>query len=498
MSELILPKLNKFTISNRLKIINKLKKIINPENVLSENEEMKPYETDALSAYKQMPLAVILPENTQEVSAVLKYCNKENIKVIPRGAGTGLSGGALPLQDAILLGLGKFNKILEIDFDNKCVVAQPGVTNLSITHSVQDKGFYYAPDPSSQLACSIGGNVAENSGGVHSLKYGTTTNNILGVEIVLMDGRICNIGGKTLDQEGYDLLGLICGSEGLLGVITEVTVKILKKPQTVKAALIGFPSIEDGGSCVSEIISNGIVPAGMEIMDKALIEATDKFCKAGYPRNAEALLIVELDGTNSEVDELIKNVSEIAKKNNSSSIKLSKNEKERLSFWAGRKAAFPAMGAMAPDYYCMDGSIPRGKLAEVLKEIKRLSKEYNLPVANAFHAGDGNLHPLIMFDSNDKEQLRKTEEFGADILKYCVKVGGALTGEHGVGIEKRELMCEMFNDNDIQQQLSIKKSLDNHSLLNPGKVYPILRKCAEEGRIYVHRGEEKFPDIPRF
>ena len=498
MSELTLPQLNKFTISNRLKIINKLKKIINPENVLAENEEMKPYETDALSAYKQMPLAVILPENTQEVSLVLKYCNKENIKVIPRGAGTGLSGGALPLQDAILLGLGKFNKILEIDFDNKCVVAQPGVTNLSITHSVQDKGFYYAPDPSSQLACSIGGNVAENSGGVHSLKYGTTTNNILGLEIVLMDGTICNIGGKTLDQEGYDLLGLICGSEGLLGVITEVTVKILKKPQTVKAALIGFPSIEDGGSCVSEIISNGIVPAGMEIMDKALIEATDKFCKAGYPKNAEALLIVELDGTNSEVDELIKNVGEIAKKNNSSSIKLSKNEKERLSFWAGRKAAFPAMGAMAPDYYCMDGSIPRGKLAEVLKEIKRLSKEYNLPVANAFHAGDGNLHPLIMFDSNDKEQLRKTEEFGADILKYCVKVGGALTGEHGVGIEKRELMCEMFNDNDIQQQLSIKKSLDNHSLLNPGKVYPILRKCAEEGRIHVRRGEEKFPDIPRF
>ena len=498
MSELTLPKLDKFTISHRLEIINKLKKIINPENVLAENEEMKPYETDALSAYKQMPLVVILPENTEEVSAILKYCNKENIKVIPRGAGTGLSGGALPLQDAILLGLGKFNKILEIDFDNKCVVAQPGVTNLSITHSVQDKGFYYAPDPSSQLACSIGGNVAENSGGVHSLKYGTTTNNILGLEIVLMDGTICNIGGKTLDQEGYDLLGLICGSEGLLGVITEVTVKILKKPQTVKAALIGFPSIEDGGSCVSEIISNGIVPAGMEIMDKALIEATDKFCKAGYPRNAEALLIVELDGTNSEVDELIKNVGEIAKKNNSSSIKLSKNEKERLTFWAGRKAAFPAMGAMAPDYYCMDGSIPRGKLAEVLKEIKRLSKEYNLPVANAFHAGDGNLHPLIMFDSNDKEQLRKTEEFGADILKYCVKVGGALTGEHGVGIEKRELMCEMFNDNDIQQQLSIKKSLDNHSLLNPGKVYPILRKCAEEGRVHVHRGEEIFPDIPRF
>ena len=498
MSELALPKIDKSTILNRNKIVSNLKKIIKSENVLDHHDEIKPYETDALSAYKQKPLVVVLPENVQEVSKILKYCNEEKIKVIPRGAGTGLSGGALPLQDAILLGLGKFNKILEIDFNNKCVVAQPGVTNLAITHAVQHKGFYYAPDPSSQLACSIGGNVAENSGGIHSLKYGTTTNNILGVELVLMDGTVCRLGGKTLDQEGYDLLGLICGSEGLLGVITEVTVKILKKPQTVRAALIGFPSIEDGGNCVSEIISNGIVPAGMEMMDKALIEATDNFCKAGYPRDAEALMIVELDGTNSEVDELINKVSDIAKKNNSTSIRTSKNEKERLAFWAGRKAAFPACGAMAPDYYCMDGTIPRGKLSEVLKEINRLSKKYNLPVANAFHAGDGNLHPLIMFDANNKEELRKTEEFGAEILKYCVKVGGVLTGEHGVGIEKRELMCEMFNDNDIQQQIEIKKSLDKKNLLNPGKVYPILRKCAEEGRIHVHRDGEKFPDLPRF
>ena len=498
MSELALPKIDKSTILNRNKIVSNLKKIIKSENVLDHHDEIKPYETDALSAYKQKPLVVVLPENVQEVSKILKYCNEEKIKVIPRGAGTGLSGGALPLQDAILLGLGKFNKILEIDFNNKCVVAQPGVTNLAITHAVQHKGFYYAPDPSSQLACSIGGNVAENSGGIHSLKYGTTTNNILGVELVLMDGTVCRLGGKTLDQEGYDLLGLICGSEGLLGVITEVTVKILKKPQTVRAALIGFPSIEDGGNCVSEIISRGIVPAGMEMMDKALIEATDNFCKAGYPRDAEALMIVELDGTNSEVDELINKVSDIAKKNNSTSIRTSKNEKERLAFWAGRKAAFPACGAMAPDYYCMDGTIPRGKLSEVLKEINRLSKKYNLPVANAFHAGDGNLHPLIMFDANNKEELRKTEEFGAEILKYCVKVGGVLTGEHGVGIEKRELMCEMFNDNDIQQQIKIKKSLDEKNLLNPGKVYPILRKCAEEGRIHVHRDGEKFPDLPRF
>ena len=498
MSELVLPKIDKSIIEKKEYIFNKLRKLINSDNVLSHDSEIKPYETDALAAYKQKPLAVVLPENTEEVSQILKFCYKENIKVVPRGAGTGLSGGALPLQDAILISLTKFNKILEIDFENKCVVTQPGVTNLSITNAVQHKGFYYAPDPSSQLACSIGGNVAENSGGIHSLKYGTTTNNILGVELILMDGTICRLGGKTLDQEGYDLLGLICGSEGLLGIITEVTVKILKKPQTVKAALIGFPTIEDGGHCVSEIISKGIVPAGMEIMDKALIEATDNFSKAGYPRDAEVLLIVELDGTVSEVEELINKVSDICKKNNSSSIKLSQNEKERLSFWAGRKAAFPACGAMAPDYYCMDGSIPRGKLAEALSEIKKLSKKYNLLVANCFHAGDGNLHPLIMFDGSKKEELKKTEEFGAEILKMCVKLGGVLTGEHGVGIEKRELMCEMFNDNDIQQQLKIKEALDEKNLLNPGKVYPILRKCAEEGRVHVHRGEEKFPDLPRF
>jgi len=498
MSNIALPKIDQSIIERKKYIFSKLKKLTAAENFLSHEAEIKPYETDALAAYKQTPLAVILPESTEEVSNILKFCYQENIKVVPRGAGTGLSGGALPLQDAILISLTKFNKILEIDFENKCVVAQPGVTNLSITHAVQHKGFYYAPDPSSQLACSIGGNVAENSGGVHSLKYGTTTNNILGVEIVLMDGTICRLGGKALDQEGYDMLGLICGSEGLLGVITEVTVKILKTPQTVKAALIGFTTLEDGGNCETVIIANGIVPAGMDIMDKALIEATDNFSKAGYPRDVELLLIVELDGTASEVDELINKFAEISKKNNSSTIKISKNEKERLSFWIGRKAAFPACGAMAPDYYCMDGSIPRGKLAEALKEINKLSKKYNLSVANCFHAGDGNLHPLIMFDGSKKDELRKTEEFGSEILKMCVKFGGVLTGEHGVGIEKRELMCEMFNDNDIQQQLSIKKSLDSKNLLNPGKVYPILRKCAEEGRVHVHRGEEKFPDIPRF
>ena len=498
MTKLLMPKIDRKLISRKQEIVSALKKIIKSENILDHEDQVRPFETDGLSAYKQKPLLVIFPENTKEVSKILAFCNTERIKVVPRGAGTGLSGGALPLADSILLCLGKFNKILNIDFKNRCVVAQPGVTNLSITQAVQDKGFYYAPDPSSQIACSIGGNVAENSGGVHSLKYGTTTNNIMGVEVVFMDGTICRLGGKTYDSEGYDLLGLITGSEGLLCVITEVTVKILKKPQTVKAALIGFPTIEDGGNCVSDIIASGIIPSGMEMMDKALIHATDNFVKAGYPRDAESMLIVEIDGSETEVEELIEKINNIAKKNKSTSIKISKNEKQRLKFWAGRKAAFPACGDLAPDYYCMDGTIPRGKLAEVLKEIGRLSKKYNLPVANAFHAGDGNLHPLIMYDANDKNALEKTEKFGADILKYCVKMGGVLTGEHGVGVEKRELMCEMFNNNDIQQQLKIKKALDSSSLLNPGKVYPILRKCAEEGRVHVHRGKTKFPDIPRF
>ena len=440
----------------------------------------------------------MLPETTKEVSLILKYCYDNNVKVVPRGAGTGLSGSALPLEDSVLVVLGKFNKILEIDFENRCVVTQPGVTNLSITGAVQHEGFYYAPDPSSQMACSIGGNISTNAGGVHSLKYGVTTNNVLGVEMVLIDGTIIRLGGKNLDAEGYDLLGVVTGSEGLLGVITEITVKILKKPQSVRAVLIGFDTNDDAGNCVADIISAGIIPAGMEIMDKPLIIATDNFAKAGYPRDVEILLIVELDGTESEVNTLIEKVLEIAKKNKASYNRASESDEERLRFWKGRKAAFTALGAISPDYICMDGSIPRKKLGTVLNEITRLSKKYELAVANCFHAGDGNLHPLIMFDSNNKKELKKAESFGADILKYCVKVGGVLTGEHGVGIEKRELMCEMFNNDDIQQQLSLKKAFDEKSLLNPGKVFPILHRCAEEGRVHVHKGKTRFPDLPSF
>jgi len=493
---LIMPKPDEKTLSKSDSIISSLRKI--SKNVLSEEEEKAVYETDGLSIHRQRPIAVVLPETTEEVSKVLKYCYENNVKVVPRGAGTGLSGAALPLKDSILVVLGKFNKILEVDFENRCVVSQPGVTNLAITAAVQHEGFYYAPDPSSQLACSIGGNISTNAGGVHSLKYGVTTNNLLGVEMVLIDGTIIRLGGKNLDSEGYDLLGIVTGSEGLLGVITEITVKILKKPQAVRAVLIGFDTNDDAGNCVADIISAGIIPAGMEIMDKPLIIATDNFAKAGYPRNVEILLIVELDGTESEVNALISKVLEIANKNKASYNRASESDEERLRFWKGRKAAFTALGVISPDYICMDGSIPRKKLGIVLNEIARLSKKYGLDVANCFHAGDGNLHPLIMFDSNNAKELKKAESFGADILKYCVKVGGVLTGEHGVGIEKRELMCEMFNNDDIQQQLSLKKAFDEKSLLNPGKVFPILHRCAEEGRVHVHKGKTRFADLPRF
>ena len=493
---LIMPEPDQLTLDNSESIIADLRKI--SKNVLSEEEEKAVYETDGLSVHRQRPIAVVLPETTKEVSEVLKYCYQNNVKVVPRGAGTGLSGGALPLKDSVLVSLGKFNKILDVDFDNRCVVTQPGVTNLSITGAVQHEGFYYAPDPSSQIACSIGGNISTNAGGVHSLKYGVTTNNVLGIEMVLIDGTIIRLGGKNLDPEGYDLLGIMTGSEGLLAVITEITVRILKKPQSVRAVLIGFNTNDDAGNCVAEIISSGIIPAGMEIMDKPLIIATDNFAKAGYPRDVEILLIVELDGTESEVDTLINRVLEIAKKNKASYNRASQSDEERLRFGKGRKAAFTALGVISPDYICMDGSIPRKKLGNVLNEIASLSKKYGLAVANCFHAGDGNLHPLIMFDSNNAKELKKAEAFGADILKYCVKVGGVLTGEHGVGIEKRDLMCEMFNNDDIQQQLSLKKAFDEKSLLNPGKVFPVLHRCAEEGRVHIHKGKTRHPDLPRF
>ncbi|HEY6024533.1 MAG TPA: FAD-linked oxidase C-terminal domain-containing protein, partial [Pseudolabrys sp.] len=403
-----------------------------------------------------------------------------------------------PLADGVLLGMAKFNRIREIDFDNRVVVAEPGVTNLAVSNAVAHAGFYYAPDPSSQIACTIGGNVAENSGGVHCLKYGMTTNNVLGCEIVLMTGEVLRLGGRHLDASGYDLLGLITGSEGLLGVVTEVTVRILRKPETARAVLVGFPSSEDAGECVSRIIGAGIIPGGMEIMDGPAIAAVEEFVHAGYPLDVEALLIVELDGPAAEVDFLIERVEKIARECRATSSKASRTEEERLLFWAGRKAAFPAVGRISPDYYCMDGTIPRARLPLVLKRIRELSEKYGLRVANVFHAGDGNLHPLILYDANVPGELEKTEEFGADVLKLCVEVGGVLTGEHGVGVEKRDLMPVMFSEIDLNQQQRVKCAFDAKGLLNPGKVFPQLHRCAELGKLHVHAGKVPFPDIPRF
>jgi len=478
--------------------VTALRSIVPGEGVIAGEREMRPYETDGLTAYRQLPMVVVLPETTQQVAEVLRYCHDEGIKVVPRGAGTSLSGGALPLGDGVLLGMAKFNRIREIDFENRVAVVEPGVTNLAVTNAVAHAGFYYAPDPSSQIACTIGGNVAENAGGVHCLKYGMTTNNLLGCEIVLITGEVLRIGGKHLDASGYDLLGLITGSEGLLGVVTEVTVRILKKPETARALLIGFPSSEDAGECVSRIIGAGIIPGGMEIMDGPAIAAVEQFVHAGYPLDVEALLIVELDGPPAEVDHLIERVETIARDCRATSCKASRSEEERLLFWAGRKAAFPAVGRISPDYYCMDGTIPRAQLPLVLKRMKEMSAKYGLRVANVFHAGDGNLHPLILYDANVPGELEKTEEFGAEILKLCVEVGGVLTGEHGVGVEKRDLMPVMFSEIDLNQQQRVKCAFDAKGLLNPGKVFPQLHRCAELGRLHVHAGRLPFPDIPRF
>jgi glycolate oxidase len=485
-------------LARRQEIVNALRAIVPGEGVIVEQDEMRVYETDALTAYKQLPMVVVLPKTTEQVSQVLKYCNEMGVKVVPRGAGTSLSGGALPLVDGIILGLGKFNKILDVDYANRTVTAQPGVTNLGITTAVAHEGFYYAPDPSSQIACTIGGNIAENSGGVHCLKYGLTTNNVLGIEMVLMNGDIVRLGGKHLDSDGYDLLGIMTGSEGLLGVVTEVTVRILKKPETLRAVLIGFPSSETGGDCVAAIIAAGIIPGGMEMMDKPAIHAAEEFVHAGYPLDVEAILIVELDGPEAEVDHLIGEVEAIARKNGAVSIRVSSSEDERLVFWAGRKAAFPAVGRISPDYLCMDGTIPRKQLPLVLNRMAEMSEHHGLRVANVFHAGDGNLHPLILYDANEPGQLQAAEDFGADILKLCVEVGGVLTGEHGVGVEKRDLMGHQFTETDMNQQQRVKCAFDPGGLLNPGKVFPQLHRCAELGRMHIHRGQLPFPDLPRF
>jgi glycolate oxidase len=485
-------------LARRDRIVAALRAIVPGEGVIATEAERRPYESDGFTAYRQLPMVVVLPDTTEQVRRVLKYCHDGGIPVVPRGAGTSLSGGALPARDGVLLGMAKFNRIREVDLENRVVVAEPGVTNLAITEAVAHAGFYYAPDPSSQIACTIGGNVAENSGGVHCLKYGVTANNVLGLEMVLITGEIVRIGGKHLDSAGYDLLGVVMGSEGLLGVVTEVTARILRKPESARAVLIGFAASEDAGDCVARIIGAGIIPGGMEMMDKPAIHAAEQFVHAGYPLDVEALLIVELDGPPAEVDHLVARVEALASDCRATACRTSSSEAERLLFWAGRKAAFPAIGRLTPDYYCMDGTIPRARLPLVLSRMREMSETYGLAVANVFHAGDGNLHPLIFYDSNKPGELERAEGFGADILRLCVEVGGVLTGEHGVGIEKRDLMPAMFSEIDLAQQQRLKCAFDEKGLLNPGKVFPTLHRCAELGRMHVRAGKLPFPDLPRF
>jgi glycolate oxidase len=485
-------------VDRRSEFVTALRALVPGDGVIDEPAALRAYECDGLTAYRTTPLAVVLPSTTAQVSQVLAYCHATGLKVVPRGSGTSLSGGALPLADGIVLGMGRFNRILEIDYDNLCVVTQPGVTNLGLTEAVSGHGFYYAPDPSSQIACSIGGNVAENSGGVHCLKYGMTTNNLLGVELVLADGEIVRLGGRQLDSGGLDLLGVVTGSEGLLGVVTEVIVRILPRPATQQAFLLGFDSVTGAARCVSAVISAGIIPAGMEMMDRASTAAAEAFVHAGYPLDAEALLIIELDGEADEVAHLSETVLDIAWAAGAASVRASASESERLGFWAGRKAAFPAIGRISPDYMCMDGTIPRRALPDVLSRMGELSRTHGLRVANVFHAGDGNLHPLILYDANIPGDTERAEAFGADILKLCVEVGGVLTGEHGVGVEKRDLMDFQFTEADLDQQQRLKCAFDADELLNPGKVFPRLCRCAELGRVHVRGGALRFPELPRF
>jgi glycolate oxidase len=472
MSQLSMPKPDPAIVSRRAEIVRQLKKLVPDVVLIADQEGRRTFETDALTAYRCLPLLVALPGTTEEVSKILRFCHDNHIKVVPRGAGTSLSGGALPLEDSIVLCLSRMNKVLSIDLPNRVARVEAGITNSGITQAVAGHGFFYAPDPSSQIACTVGGNVATNSGGAHCLKYGVTTNHILGVRLVLMDGEIIDIGGDYLDAPGYDLLALIIGSEGQLGVVTEVTVRLLKAAEGARPMLLGFDSSDAAGGCVAGIIAAGIIPVALEFMDRPAIHVCEHFVAAGYPLDVEALLIVEVQGSEDEIDTLLEKISEIATDYNPAVMHRNQSPEESAKIWKGRKAAFGAIGQLS-DYYCMDGVIPLSKLTKALDEIGWICRKYRFDVANIFHAGDGNLHPLILYNSNDPLQLERVEMCGAEILKLCVELGGCLTGEHGVGIEKRELMRVQFTEADIGQQMHIKAAFDPDWLLNPGKVFPL-------------------------
>jgi glycolate oxidase len=483
---------------SKAELVRRLLAVLPPASVLHETEELKPYDCDGLSAYRRVPLAVALPEDEAQVQAVMRICHEGRVPVVFRGAGTGLSGGALPYEHGLLLGLSKLKRILEIDPLARMARVQPGVRNAAISEATAPFGLYYAPDPSSQIACSIGGNVAENSGGVHCLKYGLTVHNILKLRFVTMEGELLELGSEGLDAPGYDLLALVTGSEGLLGVVTEVTVKLLAKPLKAQVVLAAFDDLAKAGRAVGDIIAAGIVPAGLEMMDQPATQAVEEFVHAGYPLDAQAILLCESDGTEEEVADEIARVTEVVRRAGANEARVSRDEAERLRFWAGRKAAFPAVGRILPDYFCMDGTIPRKQLPRVLQRIAELSVKFRLRCANVFHAGDGNLHPLIMFDANDDDQLRRAEQFGAAILELCVEVGGTITGEHGVGIEKINQMCVQFRPRELRTFHAVKQAFDEFGLLNPGKAVPTLQRCAEYGAMHVHRGQEKFAQLPRF
>lgn len=479
-------------------LVAALRQKLPTEAVLFDEEDMRPYECDGLSAYRKLPMIVALPSTIEEVQHVMRVCSKRHVPVVARGAGTGLSGGALPHPEGVLLSLAKFNRILDIDTVNRIAQVQPGVRNLAISQASAPYKLYYAPDPSSQIACSIGGNVAENAGGVHCLKYGLTVHNIFKLKVVTVDGELVTIGANGLDSPGYDLLALMTGSEGMLGVIVEVTVKLLPQPEAAQVVLAAFDDVQKAGNAVAQIIASGIVPAGLEMMDNPAIRAAEDFVHANYPIDSEAILLCEVDGTDEEVGHQIKHVEEVLHGCGATEVRKARDDKERMVFWSGRKAAFPAVGRISPDYYCIDGTIPRRHLAEVLSKTAELSKEYGLRVANVFHAGDGNLHPLILYDANQPGELERTEELGGKILELCIEVGGTVTGEHGVGVEKINQMCIQFNEAELTQFHAVKTAFDPQGLLNPGKAVPTLRRCAEFGAMHVHGGKLPHPDLPRF
>ena len=467
-------------------------------DIITDKERLAVYETDGLTAKKQLPGVVVIPETIEQVQAITALCESYDVPLVVRGAGTGLSGGAMPHHEGVLLVMARFNQILDIDTSMRTATVQPGVTNLAISDAVSNLGFYYAPDPSSQIACTIGGNVAENSGGVHCLKYGLTVHNVKQLKVVLPGGELMVVGGKGYDSPGYDLLALMHGSEGMLGIVVEVIVQLLPKPPEVAVIMAAFSNVIDAANSVSGVISEGLLPAGLEMMDKLAIQAAESFVGAGYPETAEAMLLCELDGAQGELDMLIESARAVFKSNDCITFTVAFDVVERQKLWLGRKAAFPAVGRIAPDYYCMDGTIPRRELANVLQAITDLSRKYELQVANVFHAGDGNLHPLILYDANNSDQLTRAEAFGSEVLALCIEKGGTITGEHGVGIEKINEMCLQFNRDEIGVFHGIKKAFDHHGILNPGKAIPTLSRCAEFGAMHVHAGEERFPHLDRF